>query len=457
MLLTKLCVRFASFGMLVALLLHASSWRAEAQDAMPFLAGEGVVDISPPLGTALGGFRYRDPSKPRVTTGIHYPPEVRALVLKRGDEVAVILSIDMLNVSFAWVKQVQEAVASETKVPARCVRVCATHAHSMPSIAFNRHWGNNHPEYETSVVRAAVKAVQLGQQDLSSTKLFAGRAAAPEASRNRTAKEGVKSDREFTADSTDADRWIDTIVHVLHFRRADGKRDLLWYNFAAHPITYGSSTLAGPDWPSEVHKSLQAAKSWSPSFLQGHIGDINPQSREQTASKVTEAILKAVETAREVPVTTLRTETQEVKLPLDIPAFQKQIEKARAQAASGKPLDAFNQDWFDMFASRYDLTQTELPITLAAVRIGDVGLLFHPSELYSYYGLAIQRDSPLTQTLVVGYADGYVGYLPDPTAYTKGEYAAVMVPTILNFPQFTPNAGREMTRSAVELLTKIAK
>lgn len=426
---------------------------AAAQDAPALLAGEGVVDISPPLGTALGGFRYRDPKQPRVTTGIHYPPELRALVLKRGDETAVILSIDMLNVSFAWVKKVQEAVEAEAKIPARGVRVCATHAHSMPSIAFNRHWGNNHPDYEASVARAAVKAVRLGQQDLSPARLFAGRASAPEASRNRTAKEGVKSDREFDAGSTDADRWIDTVVQVLQFRR-EGRPDLLWYNFAAHPITYGSSGLAGPDWPSEVHKALKAQKGWSPSFLQGHIGDINPMSREQTASKVTAAILKAVEEAREVAVTTLRTDTQDVRLPLDIPAFRKQIEKA--QAAAGK-LDAFQQDWLDSFASRYDMAKTELPVTLAALRLGDVGLLFHPAELYTYYGLAIQRDSPLKQTLVVGYADGYVGYLPDPKAYEKGEYAAVMVPTILNFPQFTPAAARDMTRAAGELLRNVTR
>lgn len=40
-----------------------------------FEAGEGVVDISPPIGTALGGYRYRDPAKPRVSTGLSTPVE----------------------------------------------------------------------------------------------------------------------------------------------------------------------------------------------------------------------------------------------------------------------------------------------------------------------------------------------------------------------------------------------
>jgi hypothetical protein len=79
---------------------------------------------------------------------------------------------------------------------------------AMLSIAFNRHWGNNHPAYEQSVLRAAVGVVQQAQQDLAPTKLFVDKATAPEASRNRTVKEGVKTDREFTGDSTDSDRWI---------------------------------------------------------------------------------------------------------------------------------------------------------------------------------------------------------------------------------------------------------
>ena len=52
-------------------------------------------------------------------------------------------------------------------------------------------------------------------------------------------------------------------------------------------------------------------------------------------------------------------------------------------------------------------------------------MVFHPAELYSYYGLEIRRDAPFAHTLVVGYADDILGYLPDPKAYQAGEYAAI--------------------------------
>jgi hypothetical protein len=88
------------------------------------------------------------------------------------------------------------------------------------------------------------------------------------------------------------------------------------------------------------------------------------------------------------------------------------------------------------------------------MQLGDVGIVFHPSELYTCYGLTIQRDSPLADTLVVGYADDIIGYLPDPNAYKAGEYSAITVPKIIDLPPFVPTAGRKLTETAVAMLAQ---
>ncbi len=111
--------------------------------------------------------------------------------------------------------------------------------------------------------------------------------------------------------------------------------------------------------------------------------------------------------------------------------------------------------WFAS-ASKKDLSQSHMPATLTAIRLGEVGLVFHPAELYSYYGLGIRRDSPLADTLVVGYADGMTGYSPDVKAYAAGEYAALVVPKILDNPPFLPTASQTLTASALEVLKKVA-
>ena len=75
-------VRWAMSAAMAALgVVFSLSSVSAAGTSAPFLVGEGVVDISPPRGTALGGFHYSDPTRPRVATAIHYPLEVRALVL----------------------------------------------------------------------------------------------------------------------------------------------------------------------------------------------------------------------------------------------------------------------------------------------------------------------------------------------------------------------------------------
>jgi len=82
-------------------------------------------------------------------------------------------------------------------------------------------------------------------------------------------------------------------------------------------------------------------------------------------------------------------------------------------------------------------------------------LLFHGAELYSFYGLKIRLDSPFLVTLAVGYTDDLIGYLPDPNAYKAREYAAVVVPKILELAPFTPGAAVEFTTAATALLKKL--
>ena len=99
------------------------------------------------------------------------------------------------------------------------------------------------------------------------------------------------------------------------------------------------------------------------------------------------------------------------------------------------------------------MTQTTVP--LSVMQLGALAVVLHPAELYSSYGLMIQRDSPLANTLVVGYTDDLVGYLPDPTAYHTGEYSAITVPKIIGLPPFTLTAGRLLTKAAVTILEEV--
>lgn len=114
----------------------------------------------------------------------------------------------------------------------------------------------------------------------------------------------------------------------------------------------------------------------------------------------------------------------------------------------------FAKEWYEASVQK-NWTEPVLRAPASAIRLGAVALAFHPSELFSYYGLAIRHQSPFDHTLVTGYADGSIGYVTDPAAYNEGDggiYAAVTVPKIIDIPPFTPEAGRDLATAMIALL-----
>ena len=425
-------------------------------------AGEGVVDITPPLGIEIGGF-HREPGNERRIRGIRQSTAARALVLQLKDSLVAIVSLDTAGVASDVARRVQRQVADQVGIPASNVRVCATHTHSMPGFFFARQWGAIPKDYMATVEKKAVEAVKLAKADLAPARLMLGKSRAVGGNFNRTSKT-FKTDEQFSKGSTDAERWLDTMVHVMLFERSGGRRNLLWYHFAAHPVCYADEQ-AGPDWPGLVDQKLRDSHQLTPSFLQGHAGDVNPGSgnswrgdAEQTATAVHTAIRQAMDGLVRINVDTLRSRTEEFGVPLDMELFKDWLARYRndpSKCTSGEWVDAgFARAWFETNTQR-KLDQTHLPVMLSALRVGNVGLVFHPAEFYSYYGLAVRRDSPLSDTIVVGYTDGLIGYLADPQAYQSGEYAATTVPKILDFPPFTPQSAGELASGAIRLLKKI--
>ena len=234
--------------------------------------GEGVVDTTPPLGIEMAGF-HRPAGQERRIVGIRRPTAARAIVLRIGDVQAAIVSLDIVAVSSEMTVRVQQQISQQLGIPAANVRLCATHTHSMPAFFYLRQWGAMSPEYMASVEQKIVRAVEMAKADLAPATLSIGKTRVSGASNNRTTKTW-KTDEQFTKDSTDAERWLDTMLHVLHFERGEGTRDLLWYHFSAHPVCY-QDDQAGPDWPGLVDELVRQRLNMAPSFLQGHCGDVN--------------------------------------------------------------------------------------------------------------------------------------------------------------------------------------
>ena len=433
-----------------------------SQSPQELMVGEGVVDITPPLGIELAGF-HRPLENPRKIISIRRKSNVRALVLRQHGVQVALVSLDMIAVSQEMAKRVQSEVERRTGIPASQIRICATHTHSMPTFRYLRQWGAISPEYMRKVEGDIVRSIELGIEDLAAAELLLGKAQTEGANFNRTTNVW-KTDREFDSQSTDEDRWLDTTLHTLMFKRSGGKKDLLWYHFSAHPVCY-TDDLAGPDWPGLVDQMVTESHHISPGYLQGHIGDVNPGDgriwigeAQQTATAVYKALVSAIDGAQSIEVDVLRSLSDRSLLPFDMELLSEQVEtyrKAPDQCASGEWVDAaFSKEWFEA-AEKWDRSKTTYSTPLSVLQLGPIGMLFHSAELYSFYGLALRRDSGFQHTLCVGYTDDFVGYLTDPKAYTAHEYAAVVVPKVCDVPPFKREAAASFTTEANALLKKL--
>jgi len=427
-----------------------------------FTVGEGVVEITPPLGIEMAGF-HKPPGRERRITDIRQPTFGRALVLRLGRTQAAIVSLEVIGVSRAFAQRVQKWVARKTGIPAANIRLCATHSHSTPALLFLRQWGAVSETYRDFVAGKIVQAVELAKRDLAPADMYLGSERVVDGNFNRTAK-AWKTDDKFTSESTDGERWLDTTLQALYFLREKPKRSLVWYHFSAHPVCYNDGK-AGPDWPGIVDYKLKARDELEPAYLQGHAGDVNPGSGKPflgEPEKVSEAVYTALHHAIDhstlVRFKDIRLTTSEVKVPLDTVALKDQLDTYRqdpSKCVQGEWVDAgFARSWFES-AAKWNLKQGSLSTPMSVLRLGAVALLFHGAELYSYYGLKIRLDSPFPATLAVGYSDNLIGYLTDPNAYRDREYAAIVVPKILNFLPFKPHAAREFTAAAKALLKKL--
>ena len=79
----------------------------------------------------------------------------------------------------------------------------------------------------------------------------------------------------------------------------------------------------------------------------------------------------------------------------------------------------------DVYA-RETLKLAEYPDTvklkLQAIRIGELGIVAIPCEVFTEIGLELKRRSPLKPTFTISLANGYNGYLPTPEQHELAGY-----------------------------------
>ena len=99
------------------------------------------------------------------------------------------------------------------------------------------------------------------------------------------------------------------------------------------------------------------------------------------------------------------------------------VERARQTIAEAKgPIMRTLAEIYARETMRLSEYPPKVEVILQAVRIGELGIVAIPCEVFAEIGLQIKRKSPLQPTFTIQLANGYNGYLPTPAQHELGGY-----------------------------------
>jgi hypothetical protein len=190
---------------------------------------------------------------------------------------------------------------------------------------------------------------------------------------------------------------------------ATGKPYAMVVSYWCHPVTLGPPNFkASPDYPGYWVRELEKATGAAMALhVTGGGANANPRlalydNSEHTrkmAHELAEKVLAAIPSAKTQAGGKVRSASVDLKLKLAPTASENDC--ARAQdSPDGKVLT------------------TEVQ----SLAIGDLAFVTAPGELFAEIGAAMQDASPFGKTIVVGYADDYLGYLFTDQAKREGGY-----------------------------------
>jgi hypothetical protein len=258
------------------------------------------------------------------------------------------------------------------------------------------------------------------------------------------------------------DRAIDRSVAVVRFDDLDGTPIAIAFSCGCHPVLHGPRARAvSSDYPGPARSIVERCLSTEAVFFQGCGGDINPRygigaeedPRDTKDREGTVLGAEVVRVAAEIRTNVVRGAQQPIEgfgislwpwLPVhDGPAPEIAVaervvslpltplpSRADAEAVRDRHAEELRvvergpstptdrriarrwAAWADVLVAAVESDRSSMDIPIQALRLGDLAVIAAPMELFSDTGVAIRAASPFAETLVLGYSNGYHGYLP---------------------------------------------
>ncbi|HYM90559.1 MAG TPA: neutral/alkaline non-lysosomal ceramidase N-terminal domain-containing protein [bacterium] len=400
--------------------------------------------------------------------GVHDDLFGRCLVLEDASWAAALVEADVLQLPKTFTDHVRLQVARRTGIPREHVLVCATHTHSGPDMEGRYTPGGQDRSLAEVWQRALAGCAEAAWRARQDAAVGIGVGSVQGIGVNRRTQDGQP---------------VDPMVGVISARGQAGVLLGVLFNYTCHPVVLGGDNLLfSADYPGYAIRAIEAIEGphTIAMFTNGAEGDVNTghsadlsgigapipertfERAQRLGRRLAGEVLKVL-SGTPTPLTgPVRAIVQEVTLPFRHVASVERAEAALAAAerevrqlmAAGADPEATTSARIRRFHAEVDLmvatqrageTESGLVAELQAIRVGDLALVAIPGELFVELGLAIKAGSPFDYTLMLGLANGSVGYLPTREACQAGGYEAVAT-------RFAPGTGELVRDTCLEIL-----
>lgn len=388
--------------------------------------GFAKMEITPPLGTELGGYAGYRPC-----SGVHDPLYCKAVVLEQDGVRYGLIALDLMCADESLHQKIAEAVADLGLSKERLI-VCAIHSHAAPA-GLVPGKGALAKVNSTITPRNAEFADYI-RQVIDAAAVCCGRAAAGlerfEVRTARGAAPAIGSERH----TGKAPMGELTVVQV----KTESGKNLVIYNFPCHPtVTNAANLQVSTDFVAGIEAQLGADMAI---FLNGAAGDISTRYTRRESSftecermgKIAGAqVLKVMENA---PFVQPSLKGIHANITLDARQVDtlENAENAlrehtqRWQEAVSRGEDAMTvrilKSYVEGAGVNLEFAQTmdgirELNLPVTVFRFCGLDFISIPGELFS----TLKPEN----TSVIAYANGYYRYICDENAYEAGYYEAM--------------------------------
>lgn len=432
---------------------------------MSLKAGAARSNITPHLGCHIAGY-FND----RLAENIADELLAKTIVLECCDTSLAFCVLDLIVATREQMDVAKTRAHELTGIPKENIFMSCTHTHFGPSPAgiFNV---PGEEAYMQWAMERAGDSIKRAQNALRPAELAHNSASLPEETHNRrwVMKDGsvqmnpgfLNPDMMRPAGPTDPE------VGLLVVRDLEANPIAALANYSLHYVGGPYAEQISADYFGYFDRALQrlAGGDFVAIMANGFCGDINNCDFTRPAPEYPDPFYQARRVANRVAAAAydawldirtydrapaLAAATEEVTFVRRVPSPEELAAAKELRESVNDPSDA---EW--VYAGEM-LGVNEEPVTrptpVMAARVGDLGIVGLPGEIFVEYGLQIKQQSPFARTFTVELANDYIGYCPTDKALGEGSYETRLARTA----KAAPGTEGSFVSASVRLLGQLA-